>query len=662
MRLINTTTFKLHEFVASDVPRYAILSHSWNDREVSFEQLQSGLKNEKMERFCAQARRDGLQFGWVDTFCLHFQKQENESDETIKKEHEKAINSMYTWFANAEVCYAYLEDVDIKPELDTEGRRNAVQQALLSSHWFTSGWTLIELIAPPRVEFYQADWTKFGTKKSMRGIVSKITGIPQEVLTGLKDRSQYPIWERMGWARHRMTSGLEDQAYCLMGLFEVTMKLDYTEGSNAFLRLREEIKRVHGASCLDQPAAPLRLLRIDSLTVESHPRSGGRIPDYAILSHTWDDDEITFQDIQSGVSFAERKKFLMGRKRLSYDKIIGCCELAERNGFEYVWIDTCCIDRTSSSELQEAICSMWRWYKNAKVCYAYLVDYTTEQDDSLWACKWFGRGWTLQELIAPEIVEFYDVEWSKIGTKASLCMEIALITQIDTKILLGADPRKRSIAERMSWAASRATSRLEDVAYCLMGLFDVNMPMLYGEGTRAFIRLQEEIISRTEDYTIFAWTADPLNNMPRGLFASFPADFKLSGRSFAAPEGLQKPRHGDAGSRYIRVNDQHEQPPNLTSRGLLINLPRMSMVKVTELGPDTYLAWICSIDSEATQDGTIEELMICIALQQLQDSKPKKFVRLHPRHLFIRPRSLFEEKFSPRTMYCLSAGKPENNQ
>jgi hypothetical protein len=265
-----------------------------------------------------------------------------------------------------------------------------------------------------------------------------------------------------------------------------------------------------------------------------------------------------------------------------------------------------------------------------------------------------------EELIAPEFVEFYDAAWNEIGTKASLCEEIALITQIDPAVLRGADPRKKSIAERMSWAASRTTSRLEDVAYCLMGLFDVNMPMLYGEGTRAFIRLQEEIIRRTEDYTIFAWTADPLNNMPRGLFASFPADFKLSGRSFVAPDGVQKPKHGDAGSKYIRGDHQHEQPPSLTSRGLLINLPRMSMVRETELGPDTYLAWICSIKSEPTENDTTEELIICIALQELQHSKPKKFVRLHPRHLFIRPRKLFEEKFSTRTMYALASGKPEN--
>lgn len=231
----------------------------------------------------------------------------------------------------------------------------------------------------------------------------------------------------------------------------------------------------------------------------------------------------------------------------------------------------------------------------------------------------------------------------------------------------------------MSWAASRATSRLEDVAYCLMGLFDVNMPMLYGEGTQAFIRLQEEIIRRTEDYTIFAWTADPLNNMPRGLFASFPADFKLSGRSFLAPEG-KRPEHTDAGSRYKRVDDQHEHTPSLTSRGLHISLPRMSMVRVdnhgqpNELGEERFLAWICSIDGppQKAAEGvklhddpkaeSREELMICIELREDPEKKAQRFVRHSPRHLYIRSRRDFEKKFKSETIYALSAGKPQNSQ
>jgi hypothetical protein len=244
------------------------------------------------------------------------------------------------------------------------------------------------------------------------------------MLIGVTKLQDYTIFERMAWARHRMTSGLEDQAYCLLGLFEVEMTLDYgesldTEGSNAFLRLREAIKQKHGSDSLDQPAAPLRLLCIDSLEVESHPVRGEPIPEYAILSHTWDGKEITYQDMQFGTTIDERKQFLERNNKRSYDKIMGCCKLAEKNNFKYVWIDTCCIDRTSSSELQEAICSMWRWYKNAKksvfpviyclelfgtskltlccICYAFLVDYKAEQDDSLWACKWFGRGWTLRK-------------------------------------------------------------------------------------------------------------------------------------------------------------------------------------------------------------------------------------------------------------------------
>jgi len=313
-------------------------------------------------------RQDNLKYGWIDTICL-IHKDWNERTPAEMKDHDEAINSMYKWFACAEICYAYLDDVDIDPPFDVD-RRSALKKKLLSSHWFTSGWTLMELIAPPCVVFYQANWHKFGTKKDMCGIISKITGIPKEILTDSKKLKDYSIFDRMSWARHRMTSGIDDQAYCLMGLFEVHLKYEEasdTEESDAFLRLRQAIKDKHGPSSLDQPAAPLRLLRIETLTVESHPVSGGKIPEYAILSHTWDGEEITFQDIQCGRDFDERKKLLEERNKRSYDKIIGFCKLAEENGFEYVWVDTCCIDRTSSSELQEAICSMWRWYKNAQM-------------------------------------------------------------------------------------------------------------------------------------------------------------------------------------------------------------------------------------------------------------------------------------------------------
>jgi hypothetical protein len=168
---------------------------------------------------------------------------------------------------------------------------------------------------------------------------------------------------------------------------------------------------------------------------------------------------------------------------------------------------------------------MYRWYKNAYICYAYLVDVSTasrahlsapelESDphlnyllrlwDPLPRSRYFSRGWTLQELIAPNIVEFYDVDWVEIGTKASLREKLAEITGIDIRVLDGADPSVCNAAERMSWASSRKTTRVEDAAYCMLGLFDIFLPLLYGEGQRAFTRLQEEILKTTEDYTLLA--------------------------------------------------------------------------------------------------------------------------------------------------------------
>jgi hypothetical protein len=171
------------------------------------------------------------------------------------------------------------------------------------------------------------------------------------------------------------------------------------------------------------------------------------------------------------------------------------------------WIDTCCIDKTSSAELSEAINSMYRWYQRSQVCYAYLVDVPDatadhSRPDSLFQqSKWFTRGWTLQELLAPTFVEFYDQNWIEIGTKSSMRTLVQKITNIS--ILVDID--EACVAEKLSWASTRVTTRIEDLAYCLMGLFDVNMPLLYGEGHSAFLRLQLEIWSRTNDESIFAW-------------------------------------------------------------------------------------------------------------------------------------------------------------
>ncbi|PVH72247.1 HET-domain-containing protein [Cadophora sp. DSE1049] len=236
----------------------------------------------------------------------------------------------------------------------------------------------------------------------------------------------------------------------------------------------------------------MRLLNTITLKLESF--FGRELPIYAILSHTWGDEEVTLQDMVNPVE-AESKP--------GYAKLRGCCKKAAEDGYAYVWIDACCIDKTSSAELSEAINSMYIWYKNSDVCYVHLSDVETPFE-AFKHSRWFTRGWTLQELIAPRTVEFYTATWEEIGTKQSLGDEIALITGIESRVLQGSDLAAHHVAEKMSWAASRITTRVEDMSYCLLGIFNIHMPLLYGEGKRAFIRLQKEILRTTDDYTILA--------------------------------------------------------------------------------------------------------------------------------------------------------------
>jgi hypothetical protein len=256
------------------------------------------------------------------------------------------------------------------------------------------------------------------------------------------------------------------------------------------------------------------------------------VPPYAILSHTWAKEEASFQEMQGCDEIV--------RKKAGYNKIKHCCEVAKSDGFNHAWVDTCCIDKTSSSELSEAINSMYRWYSTADVCYVYLSDVPSAGDPKAYdsdfsRSRWFTRGWTLQELIAPSVVLFFGSDWKQIGSKSSLRKSIIDTTGIHLSILLGGSPENASIAQRMSWAAKRETTRLEDLAYCLMGLFHVHMPMIYGEGgEHAFLRLQEEILKISGDESIFAWTS----SQPSGLLASSPAAFSQSGHIFASKRQL----------------------------------------------------------------------------------------------------------------------------
>ncbi|KAI1207299.1 HET-domain-containing protein [Annulohypoxylon truncatum] len=269
----------------------------------------------------------------------------------------------------------------------------------------------------------------------------------------------------------------------------------------------------------------MRLLQVHTRQLEEF--NGQSTPPYAILSHTWRKREITFQDISNPTH----------RTSEGYTKIDGCCRRAARDGLDYVWIDTCCIDKSSSAELSEGINSMFQWYKKSRTCYIYLSDVSANDDpftdDSEFRnSRWFQRGWTLQELLAPMELVFFDLSWNEIAigrinrflgsarvdqrraafpheetyiNRLGLVYLLSEITNIPKIVLDTGDFSQFCAAARFAWAADRMTTRLEDRAYSLLGLLEVNMPLLYGEGNMAFLRLQEEVIKSRDDDSLLAW-------------------------------------------------------------------------------------------------------------------------------------------------------------
>jgi hypothetical protein len=313
---------------------------------------------------------------------------------------------------------------------------------------------------------------------------------------------------------------------------------------------------------------------IDTRTIELRWFNDDEVLKYAVLSHTWGSDEVSYQefvwiskaqalsklipssaseDAQTTLILAAMEVMIRGNptvpsgsvsqedlmKRVGYSKIIHAAEQARSQGCDYIWVDTCCIDKSSSAELQEAINSMYRWYRDAEVCIVYLGDiappqrngYTTASEIARAAfetCRWIRRGWTLQELIAPAICRFHFQDWTLMGEKVEFLEELADVTGIPNHVLEDSSSISEvSVAERMSWAAHRKSTRVEDVAYCLLGIFDIHMPLLYGEGDKAFVRLQEQILRTTDDYSLFAWCdMTSQHSTYRGLLARKPEEFQ----------------------------------------------------------------------------------------------------------------------------------------
>ncbi|KAI1391719.1 HET-domain-containing protein [Hypoxylon trugodes] len=264
---------------------------------------------------------------------------------------------------------------------------------------------------------------------------------------------------------------------------------------------------------------------IDVNTLELKEFFGESTPSYAILSHTWDGNkEVTFQE------WERRTTDKAIQRKEGYAKIIGACRRARADGLQYLWCDTNCIDKRSEAELSEAINSMFAWYRDSHVCYAYLAD-VEAKTGTFAKSRWFTRGWTLQELLAPKTVMFYDYRWTVLGDRAGLAEMISGNTRIHLGVLNNRSTiYDYSIAQQMSWAADRRTTRSEDIAYCLLGIFDINMPLLYGEGQKAFTRLQREIIEVSNDQSILAWDLPCSDPHPwTSAFAPSPAEFRFCG-------------------------------------------------------------------------------------------------------------------------------------
>lgn len=309
---------------------------------------------------------------------------------------------------------------------------------------------------------------------------------------------------------------------------------------------------------------------------------------YAILSHTWGEEEVSFDQLQSG-----SYKHLAG-----YRKIQAACDLSYKDGWNWVWIDTCCIDKRSSAELSESVNSMYNWYESARVCYAYLEDVSsiTEHNASLLpkyirTCKsfqesrWFKRGWTLQELLAPRLVIFHDRNWIQIGSKFSLEAEVSAATGIGIDHLR--KPRGASAAQKLCWASRRETTRVEDEAYCLLGLFEVNLPLIYGEGRKAFRRLQEEIIDSYGDHSIFAWDDESLSkaivhddSTLSSMLADSPGRFVNSGSIVQSGRDSGSRRPCSFVNRGVSMTLKYARSQNLINLGLKASTPERDFDQV----------------------------------------------------------------------------------
>ncbi|KAK7460466.1 hypothetical protein VKT23_009187 [Stygiomarasmius scandens] len=543
-RLIDTQTLEPKCFAKEEpIPPYAILSHLWvHGEEYEYQEFvelhdkadrvcqvlefsgielklavieflvemrsKYGLKHgfrsafQKIRAACQQALNDNFRYIWIDTCCI---------DKRNRDEVAQNIRSMYAYYQNAEVCYAYLLDVDMHGGLSfalpSSGK---LEYAFEDSQWFRRGWTLQELLAPRQVIFFDKKWRRIGTRDEYEEMIVIETGIPWEVVSG-----KWPIQDvspavRMSWARGRETTVPQDQAYCLMGLLGVDMDPNYDEDvGESFRRLGKALIDAYPEhkGALYSPENPFRELMANSIPPDMTPldifprrfintftlklvqlEENSTPPSYAILSHRWmHEEEITFEEIQKDGEDTKSK--------FGYRKIQAACVQARRDGLCYLWVDTCCIQHGDQDDVKNNIRSMYAFYQNAEVCYAYLVDVYELSDFG--NSEWFHRGWTLQELLAPRSLKFYDSGWNFIGSSVKLQKEIHAATGIPLKVLSGeVSIRDVDLEERMVWSIERETTKPQDQIYCLLGLLRITMDPDYNEDIRMAVERLKKLFEQ----------------------------------------------------------------------------------------------------------------------------------------------------------------------
>ena len=322
--------------------------------------------------------------------------------------------------------------------------------------------------------------------------------------------------------------------------------------------------------------------------------TGNNVPRYAILSHTWglDEEEVTFNDIVSR----------RGHDKQGYSKLMFCAKRAKEDGLQYSWVDTCCIDKSSSAELTEAINSMFHWYSKADRCYVYLNDVlkgdVSRNERCFQRSKWFTRGWTLQELLAPKEVYFFTAAGELLGSKATLLDVVHEITGISRRALEGQDLRNFSVETRLDWAAQRETKREEDAAYSLLGIFGVHMPLIYGEGRRsAFFRLRKAI---DESLIYEQFDSESDRSVRATMTSSFNRVYDKHNISFSDLDNQESAQSNIDASRHIMSS---------------LYFPRMDerRLNIHDAEPGTYL-WI--LDSNFYAERQIDSLVDWLSSSQ----------------------------------------------